>query len=42
MITVSLGIAASSKIDIQDMSDLIYQADMNLYQAKRNGKNQIF
>jgi len=40
-ITVSLGIADTNLSEIEDISELIYQADMNLYKAKRLGKNRV-
>lgn len=40
-ITISLGIVNSDQMNISDVNKLIYEADMKLYQAKRDGKNQI-
>jgi len=39
-ISVSIGIAVCPK-DAQDILGLIHKADMAMYQAKKNGKNQI-
>lgn len=41
MITVSIGIADNSNDAISNFAELFHQADMNLYKAKANGKDQI-
>ena len=40
-ITVSIGIADNSNDAISNFAELFHQADMNLYKAKANGKDQI-
>jgi diguanylate cyclase (GGDEF)-like protein len=39
--TISIGVAAYPAPDITDMNGLIKKGDEALYQAKRNGKNQV-
>ena len=41
MITVSMGIADNSNDAISNFAELFHQADINLYKAKANGKDQI-
>lgn len=40
-VTVSMGIAAWDEAHMKDIHELIYEADMNLYKAKRRGKNMV-
>lgn len=40
-ITISLGVACVASSDIQSVEELIHQADENLYNAKRNGRNRV-
>ncbi|MBI5629942.1 MAG: diguanylate cyclase [Elusimicrobia bacterium] len=39
--TVSIGVSTFSGDEKQGAKDLLHQADLNLYQAKRDGKNQV-
>jgi len=41
VVSISIGMANSRDYEIEDISELVYQADMNLYEAKRLGKNQM-
>lgn len=40
-ITMSIGVADNLKGSLKEFSDLFNYADMRLYQAKKNGKNQV-
>jgi diguanylate cyclase (GGDEF)-like protein len=39
--TVSIGATTFSGVEKTEVKDLLHQADLNLYQAKRDGKNQV-
>ncbi len=41
-VTISVGVATVTPLVDQPVSDLIQQADKNLYQAKANGRNGVF
>jgi len=41
VVTVTLGVSSVKPTDQFEIIDLIRQADMNLYAAKENGKNQV-
>jgi diguanylate cyclase (GGDEF)-like protein len=40
-VTVSVGVAAVTDVGMREHSELIAAADEALYQAKRNGRNQV-
>ncbi|GKV66069.1 MULTISPECIES: GGDEF domain-containing protein [Sporosarcina] len=40
-ITISMGLADNQKRDVRSFKDLFHLADLALYRAKRNGKNQV-
>ncbi|MDY6844387.1 MAG: GGDEF domain-containing protein [Thermodesulfobacteriota bacterium] len=40
-VTVSLGLCLRIGKDIESLDDLVYRADMALYQAKQNGRNRV-
>lgn len=40
-VTISMGVAASSDSGSRDVDNLLNQADLALYQAKRNGRNRV-
>ncbi|MHA6260118.1 GGDEF domain-containing protein [Sporosarcina sp. CAU 1771] len=41
-VSVSLGVADNCNGEIISFNDLFHEADMALYQAKRNGKNRVY
>ena len=40
-VTVSLGVASNSSPEVTDIETLLQQADVALFQAKRNGRNRV-